>query len=108
MVVDDHPSTLPPFGLPDEISAIEPIDPTWARHLREEKEWLGQPQNLETYAGKVVALFNGKLWCDGPNQLSTLQAAKEKIRELAGEPGLPAPYELLYLVIPNWKAYNDQ
>jgi CheY-like chemotaxis protein len=93
---------------PAGLGTIELIDPTWARHLREEKEWLGIPENLDTYAGKVVALFNGKVWGSGTDQLSTLRAVRAEVARLVGEPGLPAPYELMYLVIPDWKSNKDQ
>lgn len=108
LVDDDPPSAQRDLDLPDEIGAIEPIDPTWARHLREEKEWLGHPENIETYSGKVVALFNGKVWGSGPDQLSALRAVRTEVARLVGEPGLPAPYELRYLVVTAWKSNKDQ
>ncbi len=85
----------------------QPIDPRSARKLREEREWLGHPENIEAYAGEVVALFNGVVWCHGPDHLSTFQAVRTKINRHAGEPGLPGLHDLLYLVIPDWKNFSE-
>ena len=93
---------------PEDPDVLEPIDPTWARQLREENEWMGNPENLETYAGKVVALFNGEVWASGADQRSALMAVRARVAGHAGEPGFPAPYELRYLVIPDWKAVRSK
>ncbi len=93
---------------PAKLGDTEPIDPTWARQLSEEKEWFGHPENLETYAGKVVALFEGKVWGSGPNQLAALRAVRAEVARHAGEPGLPASFELRYLVIPAWTPIKEK
>ena len=93
---------------PEDLDVLEPIDPIWARQLREEHEWLGNPENLETYSGTVVALFNGEVWASGSDQRSALRAVRARVAEHASEPGVPAPYELHYLVIPDWIAVRRQ
>ena len=86
-----------------EFYGPHPIDPGWARQLREEREWLSHPENLDTYAGQVIAVYNGEVWGHGPDHQIALGAVRARIDRHADEPGLPALRDMNIIILDDWR-----
>ena len=74
---------------------IEPMSAEFLRQVREREDWLGRQENLDTYAGQIVALYRGEVWGVGSDHEAVLAAVDETLRARASEPNLPIPQEML-------------
>ena len=90
-------------GRPYGMSGPVPIDPAWARQLREKREWLSHPENLETYVGEVIAVYDGEVWGHGLDHKIALDAVRARIDRHAGEPGLPMLHEMTIIILDDWR-----
>ena len=90
-------------GRPYGMSGPVLIDPAWARQIREKREWLSHPENLETYAGEVIAVYEGEVWGHGLDHQIALDAVRARIDRPAGEPGLPMLHEMTIIILDDWR-----
>ena len=90
-------------GRPYGMSGPHPIDPAWARQIREKREWLSHPENLDTYAGQVIAVYKGEVWGHGPDHQIALGAVRARIDRHAGDPGLPMLHEMTIIILDDWR-----
>jgi hypothetical protein len=82
------------------LGPIEPTSPELLRQFREEQEWLSNRDNLERYAGQVVAVWHSAVWGHGPDHATAVRSAEKALAESSAAVK-PTPEELAYVVVPD-------
>ena len=67
----------------------------------DDHDWcLSDRQILQRYAGQVVAVYRRQVWGHGPDHQAAGRNADQSLASACSEQGVPAPDELVYVVIP--------
>ena len=90
---DSSPSVRP--------GVVEPASEEQLRQLHEHDWCLRQPEILRKFAGKVVAVYNERVWGHGPDHGTAIDSAEAALREAKNEDEAPSPDELTYIVVPD-------
>jgi hypothetical protein len=107
-VVADSPAGLTPERLTETLRPLAApalpgrVGSTPAR-LRQQfartQQWLARRENVEGYAGQVVAIHDAVVWGSGPDHATAVRAAERALAASAAA-AKPAPEDLAYLVVP--------
>jgi hypothetical protein len=99
----DNPRRRRRRGLP---GPVEPLHPALLRQSREQRNWLSRRENVEKYAGQIVAVYNSEVWGHGPDHSTVVKSLQEK---LAATPASERPPEgeLAFFIVPNLLTPDD-
>lgn len=84
----------------DPPGTVRPLTADERRQVEDHDWCLSRWDQLPQYAGQVVAVYRQQIWGFGPDDAAAIRCAEQTLAERAGQEGLPALDDLIYVVVP--------